>query len=127
MTSEALTLALYLVICGNFILGLVIINPIMQWGLKENFINLLLILYFYTFLMLFELGTLFYFSAIKKIYKKNEIKFIGWTLTIGLFIGSYISYRYIGLSDTLQWAIPTGVSLILFYALRKMGLKDLPP
>ena len=124
MTSEVLTLGLYFVIFANFILGIVIANPILNFRLNQQIINMLLLVYFFVYVMLFELGSLFYFSAIKKIYKSNEIKYLSWAVIIILSIGTYVSIRYLGIKDTLPWTSVTWLTLILFYLGYKMNIKS---
>ena len=124
MTSEVLTLGLYFVVFANFVLSIVIANPILNFRLNQQIINMLLLIYFFVYVMLFELGSIFYFSAIKKIYKSNEVKYVSWAVVIILSIGTYVSISYLGVKDTLPWASVAWLTLILFYLGYKMNIKS---
>jgi len=121
---KVLTLVVYLVVLMNFILGIVIYQQYGEYNLSHKIQSLLVGSYFFVFYILFLLGSLFYFFRIKPIYKKKEVQILSWALIIGLTIGVIVSYQVIGLSDTMQWAIPTFVTLVLVYILGKSKLKQ---
>ena len=102
-------------IFANFILGIVITNSILNLRVTPQITNMLLMTYFFVYLMLFELGSIYYFNTIKKIYKSNETKYVSWAVIIILSIGTYASIRYLGLPSTLPWAVTAWLTLILFY------------
>src|SRR3989344_8896969 len=99
MNTKALTLALYLIIFANFLLGVVIANPILKFELTQENINLILVVYFFIFFILFEVGSLYYINAIKRVYKKNEVRFISWALVIAYVGGFFLSYKFLGLAN----------------------------
>lgn len=124
MPLGILTLTVYLVILSNFILGIVIYKQPAGYQMSDTLQKLLIGSYFFIFYILFLLGSIYYLAKIKKIYKKKEAVFLSLALVIGLIVGAIVSYKSIGLSDTLQWAIPTTVTLVLAYIFHKLKLNE---
>lgn len=112
---EDLFFVVFLIVIANLLLSFIFSYPIINNGkqLPSNFVSIILIINFFIYYILFLTFINYYSDILKETISKHKIGSIIIFLSIGLIGMAILSYFTLGMTNTLQWLIPTFATIIL--------------
>ena len=112
---EDLFFVVFLIVIANLLLSFIFSYPIINNGkqLSSNIVSIILIINLFIYYILFVAFINYYSDILKEVISKHKIGSIIIFLSIGLVGMAILSYFTLGMTNTLQWLIPTFATIIL--------------
>ena len=112
---EDLFFVVFLIVIANLLLSFIFSYPIINNGkqLSSNIVSIILIINLFIYYILFLTFINYYSDILKEVISKHKIGSIIIFLSIGLVGMAILSYFTLGMTNTLQWLIPTFATIIL--------------
>ncbi|MBI2207921.1 hypothetical protein HYU50_00330, partial [Candidatus Woesearchaeota archaeon] len=115
---EDLFLVVFLIVISNFLISIVFAYPLLFEGkqIPENFVSIIVIVNFFIYYILLLMFFNYYTNILTGVIKKYKFMSIIFLLAVGLMGMVVLSYITLGMVNTLQWLIPTIVTIVLMFA-----------